>query len=250
MNGSVSRRVFVGSVAAAGVGAAGATSLLEFPVAAQPAATDPLIREIHRQLKDAIGKMRDGQSSGARQLSTTLRIYSSTVDDNQLRAALRKANRQQILLADVNHGELVQQAEELGINPSTLPSHSVDRVGREAALDRLLKEGLTPLMVHVADFVDQVGVKMGALERSGRARPLQVALRQPIPEPTQCYQCDQEKAWVDGALHAATVICAAAAALPVLIEFCAAASAAYLAFYLAYSVCLMILALCEYYYGN
>jgi hypothetical protein len=250
MNGSVSRRVFVGSVAAAGVGAAGATSLVEFPVAAQPAATDPLIREIRRQIKKAIGQMRQGQSGGARQLSTTLRIYASTVNDNQLRAALRKANRQQLLLADMNHGELVRQAEELGINPSTLPPHSVDRVGRDAALDRLLKEGLSPLMLHVADFVDEVGKKMGALERTGRARPLQVALRQPIPDTTECYQCDQEKAWVDGAMNAMTVICAATIVFPLLAEACAAASAAYLSFYLAYSVCLMILAFCEYYYGN
>lgn len=194
--------------------------------------------------------MRDGKSDGARQASTVLRLYASTVNDGQLQAALRKANRQQILHAQVNHGEMVRQAEELGVNPSTLPPHSVDRVGQEVALDRLIKEGLSPIMLHVADFMDGVGEKMGALERSGRARPLQVALRQPIPEPTQCYQCDQEKAWMDSALHAATVICAAAAVFPALLEFCAAASAAYVSFYMAYSVCLLILALCEFYYGN
>ena len=194
--------------------------------------------------------MRDGQADGARQAATVLRLYASTVNDSLIRTTLRKANRQQILLAQVDHGELVRQAEELGIDPSRLPPHSLDRVGREVALDRLLQDGLSPLMRHVADFVDVVGAKMEGLERSGRARPLQIALRQPIPDTTECYQCEQEKAWMDNALQAATVICAAALVFPLLAEACAAASAAYVTFYMAYSVCLVILAFCEAYYNN
>ncbi len=162
-------------------------------------------------------------------------------------AALRKANRQQILLAQVNHGELVREAETLGINPSTLPPHSVDRVGREAALDRLIKEGLSPVMRHAADFVDRVGEKMEALERSGRSRPLQVALRQPIPDPVGLLQCDEEKAWLANAEQVMLVACAVAIAFPLLAEACAAASLAFLTFYGAYSVCLAILAFCEAY---
>jgi len=61
MNGNVSRRIFVGSLAGAGVGAVGATSLLDFSVSAQPVSRDPLTREIRHQLKEALGKMRDGQ---------------------------------------------------------------------------------------------------------------------------------------------------------------------------------------------
>jgi hypothetical protein len=250
MNGTVSRRVFVGSVAAAGVGAVGTTSLLDFPVSAQRGATAPLVLEIHRQLKQAFEKMRDGQADGARQAATVLRLYASTVNDSLIRTTLRKANRQQILLAQVNHGELVRKAEELGIDPSRLPPHSLDRVGREVALDRLMKEGLSPLMQHVADFVDVVGAKMEALERSGGARALQVALRQPIPDHVDCGNCDQEKAWVDNALQTATVLCAAALVFPLLAEACAAASAAYVAFYGAFSFCLAILAFCEAYYNN
>ena len=250
MNGTVSRRVFVGSVAAAGVGAAGTTSLLDFPVSAQPGATDPLVREIRRQLKGAFEKMRDGQADGARQAATVLRLYASTVNDSLIRTTLRKANRQQILLAQVNHGELVREAEELGIDPSRLPPHSLDRVGREVALDRLIKEGLSPLMQHVADFADGVGAKMEALERSGRARPLQVALRQPIPDPVDCGNCNQEAEWVKNAEQVMIVACAAAAVFPLLAEACAAASATYIAFYMAFSVCLAILAFCEAYYNN
>jgi hypothetical protein len=248
MNGHVNRRVFVGSIAAAGVGAAGATSLLDFPVSAQPASTAPLTREIRRQLKEAFGKMRDGQGGGARQAATVLRLYAATVNDSQVQAALRKGNRQQILLAEMNHGELVRQAKELGIDPSRLPPHSLDRVGREGALDRLIKEGVSPLMREVADYVDGVGTKIERLERSGRARPLQIALRQPIPSQTDCGNCGQEKQQLDTMLNIMTVTCAAAAVIPILIEACAAVSAAYFSFYIAYAICSAVVAFCEAYY--
>ena len=103
------------------------------------------------------------------------------MNNGQLQALLRKANRQQLLLTEMNHGELVRQAKELGIDPSRLPPHSVDRVGREAALDRLIKEGASPFMRTVADYVDGVAEKMERLERrSGGGVALQIALRQPI----------------------------------------------------------------------
>jgi hypothetical protein len=248
MNGTVGRRVFVGSLAGAGVGALGATSL-DLSLSAQPAVASPLVREIRRQIKQAFGKMQNGQSGGARQAATVLRLYASTVNDNQLRAALRKANRQQLLLAEMNHGELVRQATELGINPSRLPPHSLDRVGREAALDRLMKDGLSPLMLHVADFIDQVGGKMEVLERSGGARALGVALRQPIPDQVDCGNCEQEKGQVDSALNAVTVICAAALLFPPLAVACEAATATFLTFYAAFAICLVIIALCDAYYN-
>jgi hypothetical protein len=246
MNGTVSRRVFVGSLAGAGVGALGATSF-DLSLSAQRVSTSPLLREIRGQLKEGLGKMQNGQALGARQAATALRVYASTVNDGQLQALLRKANRQQLLLTEMNHAELVRQAEELGIDPSRLPPHSLDRVGREAALDQLINEGLSPFMRTVADYVDGVGAKMEALERSGRARPLQVALRQPIPDPVDCGNCEQEKDRADNALQVATVVCAASIIFPLLAEVCAGASATYLAFYTGYSICLAILAFCEAY---
>jgi hypothetical protein len=249
MNGTVSRRVFVGSLAGAGVGAVGAASLFDFPVSAQPAAAAPLTREVRRQLKEAFGKMRDGHADGARQAATVLRLYASTVNDGQLQALLKKANRQQLLLTEMNHGELVRQAKELGIDPSRLPVHSLDRVGREAALDRLIKEGMSRFTRTVADYVDGVGAKMEGLERSGRATPLQVALRQPIPDHTDCGNCEQEQGQVDAALDMATVACAVAAVFPILAEACAIASATYLTFYFAFTICLAIVAFCEAYYN-
>jgi hypothetical protein len=249
MNGSVSRRVFVGSLAGAGVGALGATSL-DLSLSAQPAVATPLLREIRGQLKEAIRKMRDGESDGARQLATTLRIYASTVNNDQLRQLLRKANRQQLLLTEMNHGELVRQAQELGLDPSRLPPHSVDRVGQEAALDRLIKEGVSPFMRTVADYVDGVAEKMERLERrSGGAVALQNALRQPIPDQADCGNCNQEQQQVEAALNIATIACAASLIFPPLAEACVATTATYLAFYGAFAICLAIVAFCEAYYN-
>jgi hypothetical protein len=253
MNGSVSRRVFVGSVAAAGVGAAGATSLLEFDVAAQPAARDPLIREIRHQLKQAIGQMRQGQSGGARQLSATLRIYASTVNDNQLRAALRKANRQQLLLTDMHRTELVRQAEELGINPSTLPPHSLNRLRNEEAFDRLRREGLAPSMREAADYVDNLAAKLENLaQRRGGPQALAIALRQPIPEPVDCGNCGAEQSALASAEAQMAVACALAAIFPIppVEAACAAAAAAFLVLFAAYGACEAIVAFCRYYYGQ
>jgi hypothetical protein len=249
MNGTVSRRIFVGSLAGAGVGALGATSL-DLSLSAQRVSASPLLAEIRGQLKDAFGKMQNGQAIGARQAATILRVYASTLNDDQLRVALSKANRQQLLLTDMNHGDLVRQAKELGIDPSRLPRHSLDRVGREEALDQLLKEGLSPFTRTVADYVDRVAEKMERMERrSGGAMALQVALRQPIPEPVNCGNCDREKQELDITQNMATVVCAAAAIIPLLVEACAVASATYLTFYLAFTICNAILALCRAYYN-
>ena len=243
-----SRRVFLGSVAAAGVGAAGAASLLDFPASAQNRSTSGLIVELRRQLKEGMGKMQIGQSDGARQLATVLRVYASTVDNGLLRTTLAKANRQRLLTTEMNHAELARQAEELGLNPSRLPPHSLDRVGRETALDQLIAEGLSPTMLRVADYVDSVALQMETLERDGRARALQVALRQPIPNSSDCGDCAREAEQVNAAVQIAQVTCAAAAAFPPLAELCVAASLAYLTFVGALAVCLAIISFCTAYH--
>jgi hypothetical protein len=247
MNGTVSRRVFVGSLAGAGVGATGA-ALLDLPLSAQRASADPVVRELHTQLKDAFGKMRDGKAIGARQAATVLRVWASTVNDGQFQATLRNANRSQLLLTEMNHEELVRQAKELGIDPSKLPRHSLDRVGREAALGRLIKEGLSQSLREAADYVDGVGTKMERLERAGGARPLQVALRQPIPDTVDCGNCNQEKQQVENAQHVMEVACAAALLFPLLGPACEGAAAAYLVVVSAAAICLLVVQLCEAYY--
>jgi hypothetical protein len=252
MNGNVSRRVFVGSLAGAGVGAVGATSLLDFPVSAQPASAAPLTREIRRQLKEALGKMRDGQAIGARQAATVLRLYASTVNDSQLQATIRKANRHQILLTQPNHEELVRQAKELGFDPARLPPHQTyPYADREAVLDRLTKEGLGALMREAADHVDSVGDKLELVPRQQREALVQRIALQPVPTERDCGNCDA----IESGMQTAALVFDAACALALLFPIppneaaCAAAAAAFAVMLAAYGACQAIVQLCRYYYG-
>jgi hypothetical protein len=241
-----SRRLFLGSVAAAGVGAAGAATLLDFPAAAQNRSTSALIVELHRQLKEGFEKVRNGQSAGARQLATILRVYASTVDDTLLRTTLAKANRQRLLTTEMNHKELARQAEAFGLDPAMLSPHTLDRTGREKALDQLVAEGLSPFMLRVADYTDTAAAKMEAMERSGRARPLRISLRRQM----DCGSCSDEQSQVAGAIQIAQVVCAAAIVFPPLAELCAAASLAYLVFQSALAICLFWVEVCNAIYNS
>jgi hypothetical protein len=251
MNGNVSRRIFVGSLAGAGVGAVGATALLDFSVSAQPVSTDPLTREIRRQLKEALGKMRDGQSAGATQAATVLRVYASTLNDGQLQALLRKANRATVLSAEPSHGEILRIAGDLGINPATIPPHRlIDRGVKELELQRMIDNGLGPLFHEVANQFDATAVKLETLKRRGQSRLLSIALRQPIPTEDQCGHCNQEAQIVENCEKAMAVACAAAAIVPVLAPACEGAAILYLAALSNYGVCMLYLQLCRAYYGN
>ena len=241
-----SRRLFLGSVAAAGAGAVGVTTLdFSVPVSAQPAAAGPLNREIRKQLKEALGKLQNGRSDGAKQAATIMRVYAATVDDGQLRAALRKTDRSKLLFTEMKHGELAKHAVALGINPAILPPHFVDSVGREAALNRLQREGLSPLMRQLGDVLDDVAVKIQKLEASGRAEMMRIALRQPIPDESDCGDCNQVKAQTEGAQFAFEVICAAMVAFPALAPLCEAAILAYLSFYAAWAACQLYVTICQ-----
>lgn len=220
-----SRRLFLGSVAAAGVGAFG-VSALNFPVAAQPAA-NPLTREIRRQLRGGVQKLVDGSGpDGARQLATTLRIYAATLNDDQIRVALRKANRQTLLYGSVTHAEMERFADELGVVKSRLPKHPTSTPqAREQALDRMLKEGLSPFLREAADILDQTAVTLQ--ERASRIRNVA----------QQCESCSWACGFVGNSEAAMTVSCALAIVFPPAAEFCAAASANYIVVYLACLIC-------------
>jgi hypothetical protein len=224
-----SRRLFLGSVATAGAGALGVTAF-NFPAAAQPAA-NPVTGEIHRQLRGGVKKLLDGSGpDGARQLATTLRIYAATLNDDQIRAALRKANRQTLLYGPVNHGEMARLADELGVPKSLLPAHPISTPeGREQALDRMLKEGLSPFLRDAAESLDQTAVTLQ--ERASRIR--NVALQ-------QCESCRWACGLVATSEAAMTISCAMALVFPPAVEFCAAASANYLMVYITCAICAAI----------
>lgn len=224
-----SRRLFLGSIATAGVGALGGAAL-NVPVAAQPGA-NPVTREIHRQLRGGVKKLLDGSGpDGARQLATTLRIYAATLNDDQLRAALRNADRQTLLYGSVNHAEMARLADELGIPRSVLPLHPTSTPqGREQALDRMLKEGLSPYLREVADRLDRTAVTL----QNRTARVRNVALQ-------QCPSCDWACGFVPESEAAMGLACALAAVFPPAMELCVAASASYLTVYAVCAFCTVI----------
>ena len=148
MNGTVNRRVFVGSVAAGlpvvvGVGVAAwpFTDLNGQGVTSARHQDGSVVAEVHRQLKDALAKMQNGASEGARQAATVMRVYASTVNDGQLRAVLAKANRQTLLYADADNEMMLRHVDRLGLRREIFPPHSIRRgPDREAAVNRLLTD--------------------------------------------------------------------------------------------------------------
>ena len=231
-------------LAAAGVGAVGTASFLDSPISAQPATTSRVIGEVRRQLKEGFGKIREGSAEGATQAAAMMRVCASTIDDGQLRAALRKASRPS-LVPEMNHKEMERQAKELGLDLSKFPQLSTDLVTREMALDRLLKEGLSPHMREVAAALDDLAAKLRELNRVGGRQQLQVALRQPIPG--NCGDCDAIRNVVNAADDVATIICAAALAFPPLAEVCVAAGLTLVTAWGTYASCLLLVALCHAY---
>jgi hypothetical protein len=237
-----SRRLFLGSVAAAGVGAVGVSTLdFSVPVSAQPAATSPLNREIRTQLKDSLQKLQFGNAAeGARQAATTMRIYAATVNDAQLRAALRSADRVKLLATDMKHAELEKAADELGVQRFLMNHAKGAPAVREQALNRLLREGLSPNMRQLADTLDKLAPTFQA--HVGRTRAVSLVL-QPIPN--DCGSCDPVCNNVQPAEEVMTLTCAAALLFPPLGELCGATVAAYMTWVTACAVCQAYLKMCN-----
>ena len=243
----MTRRMLLGSTAAAGVGAIGvATFNLPAPVAAQTSGANPaLASEIQRQLRDGVQKLLGNDTgNGARQLATTLRFYAATQNDDQVRATLREAIRRKgraglILAPPIDHAEMERMGKALGLPANLLPAHRApNQIAAEAALNQLLKEGLTAHMRRAADTLDQ----MAALFDKARGGVRTVALQ-------GAGSCDLICASADNADDIAKVACAAAAAAALIpgageaaIAACGAASATWLTLQASCSLCKIAIA--------
>jgi hypothetical protein len=256
MNSRVSRRVFVGSVAAGvpvvvGAGIAVRPFLAPQEISAQGNGQDRLVTELKRQLKDALGKMKNGQAEGAAHAATLLRVYGATIDDTLLSATLKKANRATVLSAERSHGEIVRIAGDLGINPAIIPPHHlIDRGVKELELRRMIDNGLGPMFREVAHQFDAAATKLETLQRRGQSSLLSIALRQPIPTEAECGHCNEEASFMQSCETAMAVACAAALILPVLAPACEGATVLFLAAVSNYWICVLYLQLCRAYYGN
>jgi hypothetical protein len=183
----MTRRMLLGSTAAAGAGAIAVTSFnVPAPVAAQTAGANPALdAEIQRQLKDGFTKLLGNEKAkGAQQMATTFRFYATTIDDDQVRAMFREGIRRKgraaiILAPPIEHAEMERMGKALGIPSSQLPRHEApDQIAREKALDLLLKEGLSPSLHRTADALEEMAVLLDATRRS---RIQTVALMQATP---------------------------------------------------------------------
>ena len=252
----VSRRVFVGSVAAGvpvvvGAGIAMRPFLASEEISAQGNGQDRLVTELKQQFKLALGKAKNGQAEGALQAATLLRVYAATIDDTLLKTALRKANRATVLTAEPNHREILRIAGDLGINPATIPPHRlIDRGGKELELRRMIDDGLAPMFHEVANQFDATATKLETLNRRGQSPLVSIALRQPIPTEAECGHCNDEANIVKNCETAMAVACGAAMILPILAPACEGATLLYLGALSNYGLCMLYLRLCEAYYGK
>jgi hypothetical protein len=240
------RRMFLGSLAAAGVGGAGALTLMDFPAAAQGRTSLPVVAEIKRQLKEGIAKVQLGQSVGARQLASMLRLYAATIDNAMLRDTLARADLKKVLAAEPNHAEMVRLANELGVNPTQIHMQSTTALEKEVALNRIIAEGLSPMMLKCAEYIDGLVARLEQIEGNpaAKARLQQVLLRQ-----SDCglAACQQTEAQLHTAMDFATGICAAMVLFPVLAPVCEAASATVLTMLTAAATCWAAYQICCYF---
>ena len=221
------RRLFLtGSAAAVLTAPMGYTLFAQQQAKGRP--SDPLVRELRRQLRQGIEKTLDMNGDGTRQLATTIRIYAATQVgiEAELRKQVKAKGRNAVLAAPFKHSELERFADELGYPKRLLPPHDMAGLaGKEKGLDLLLAEGISPLMGRAADALDQLATILD--ERASRT--VRVAAR-------QC-DCDSVCNLVDAAEAAMTGACAIAAIFPPAAEVCAAACATYLSVVAACGVC-------------
>jgi hypothetical protein len=214
------RRMFLGSAAGIGAGLAGYSVHQLVPsAAAQQRGSEPVIRELHQQLRLGIPKLIDADGDAARQVATTLRIYAATQSNARavVQQAVRTKGRAALLHAPFDHDEMQRLATELAFPLSLLPPHAApDPAGRDKALDLLLDEGLDALMRQVADVLETT-----APSWDERAAVVQRAA-------LQCPNCDWACALVPTAEQAMTIACAAVPFFPPAAEVCAAASATFI----------------------
>ncbi len=95
-------------------------------------------------------------------------------------------------------------------------------------------------MREIADSVDNLGEKLDDLaKRAGGPQLLAVALRQPIPEPVDCGNCNDLKAGYENAALLMDAACGLAVLfpLPPIVAACQAAIASFIVMFTAFGLC-------------
>jgi hypothetical protein len=165
------RRAFLGSSALA-------LPLLRVNVAAQRRdPEDALTDALQLEFKDATKELIDRPSGeAARRMALTLRLATKhgpmVAADRQLRAALRRANRADVLRTELTEAMYLAEARAFGITPPPFRGGSAPFETRERVLEALLRDGLTGYLTTAAGVLDDVGA---AIDQRGPVRPVQLS---------------------------------------------------------------------------
>ncbi|HLG59440.1 MAG TPA: hypothetical protein VI485_29140 [Vicinamibacterales bacterium] len=180
MNAEVSRRIFVGSVAAglpllAGAGAQSFAQSAKGAAHVHPAdsgAPDAVLEHITRQLAGIHNRAKDRGVTGedARAIAAhfrTMTVYAAQIglDDRTKKAfgALLKARgKEAALYVGVDKAAMRKELKRYGIDADerTLDPQAVDHVTRVRSRDDLLKSGLTGVLTRAAVTFDTIATEL------------------------------------------------------------------------------------------
>lgn len=180
------RRVFLGSAAVAGVGAAVGVMMLPAPhTYAQTGVADPVLGELRKQLEDTVAAVRRGRGrpgEHARRLASVIRLLNAhgvgAAADTVLRRRLDAEGRDALLAREFDMVRFMEELKALGIDRvPTLIATYPDRV---RMFDQTVRNGMTATLASLSASFDRIAV---ALDQSV-ATP--VAARQSQEE--ECFQ--------------------------------------------------------------
>jgi hypothetical protein len=162
-----SRRVFMGSAAAIGVGAVagGGTLLLETTTSAQtPVVPDLVEDEIRRQVRDSVHGLRGARrGEAARKLASAVRMAAAhfrakgldVTVRRQLQAQTRRDGRDAFLRRELDPQRLAAELREFGIT-TPLPPLAIDIRARARMLDDMLANGISNKLESTAAAIERL----------------------------------------------------------------------------------------------
>lgn len=177
----LTRRTFIGSSVAGGVGVVGGGAFLLRPAATdaqgrRAAEVDALDDELARQARQAVKDMASRPGEGIRRLAGTLRVKaarsSSGALDEEIRTAfrreLRREGRDALLLRPIDPVQFADEMKQFGIAHPVVPG-PIDLKARAEALDLVLGAGFTEFLRRLATALE---AQADAIDKSPFARPV------------------------------------------------------------------------------
>ena len=181
------RRTFLGSAAAAGVGAAVGGSAL-FPTSlsyaqGHPVPDDPVMAELQKQLAETVIAIRKGRGKAgehARRIAANVRLLNAyglaTAADVQLRRLLKQEGREALLAREIDPTMLAGELKVIGVE--RLPAFSATYADRALMIDTTATNGMAAALAAVAAGFDRIAP---VLDRHATTTSV-VAVRQDVDE--------------------------------------------------------------------